>query len=86
MDTIVPWATKQYNLATAKELRAFGGSSFGGICTLCMGMRYPDAFGSLLVESPSLWIDDAKFLNTLKEYTGPWPQRMFLAMGDKVCS
>jgi hypothetical protein len=39
---------------------AFGGSSFGGIAALVEGMR-GDAgcgFGSLLVESPSLWIGE----------------------------
>lgn len=34
----------------------FGGSSFGGICALSMVLDHPGAFGSLLVESPSLWL------------------------------
>lgn len=38
------------------------GSSFGGICTLWACMHYPGRFGAALVESPSLWFADEKFL------------------------
>lgn len=39
---------------------AFGGSSFGGIAALVAGMKGAEGcgFGSLLIESPSLWIGE----------------------------
>lgn len=39
-----------------------GGSSFGGICTLWACMHHGDRFGAALVESPSLWFADERFL------------------------
>ena len=43
-------------------LTLLAGSSFGGICTLWACMHYPGRFGAALVESPSLWFADEKFL------------------------
>ena len=37
-------------------------------------MTLPDAFGAVLVESPSLWIAEERFLNELLVYIGAWPQ------------
>lgn len=37
-------------------------------------MTLPDAFGAVLVESPSLWIAEERFLDELLAYIGAWPQ------------
>jgi enterochelin esterase-like enzyme len=49
-----------YPVSSDPQDRAFGGSSFGGIAALVAGMRGAEkcGFGSLIVESPSLWIGD----------------------------
>jgi|AntRauMFilla1563_2_1112583.scaffolds.fasta_scaffold87059_1 hypothetical protein len=40
----------------------------------------------MLIESPSFWIANGKFLDDIREHKGKWPQRMFLAMGGKEYS
>ncbi|KAK3236549.1 hypothetical protein CYMTET_53316, partial [Cymbomonas tetramitiformis] len=82
VETIVPAVSEKYGASTDSAKTSFGGSSFGGICGLYMAMRYPEAFGSVLVESPSFWMDDAKVLDVLSEYSGAWPERVFLASGE----
>ncbi len=82
---ILPYTEKAYGVSTDPALRVFGGSSFGGICALCCAVRHPGVFGGLLVESPSLWFGEERMLrNELPAYGGPWPQRMYLAMGTEV--
>ena len=63
-----------YGGSADPALNAFGGSSFGGICALRAATTLPDAFGAVLVESPSLWIAEERFLNELLAYIGAWPQ------------
>jgi hypothetical protein len=41
---------------------AFGGGSFAGVTALMAAMRLPHVFGSVLVESPSLWTGKGRFL------------------------
>ncbi len=36
---VMPWARTVYHVAPGPQRVAFGGSSFGGICTLCMCMK-----------------------------------------------
>ena len=59
---ILPWLQDEYGAAREAEHLAFGGSSFGGICALWASMHYPHVFGATLVESPSLWFAEEKFL------------------------
>ncbi|GAB4823020.1 hypothetical protein N2152v2_010066 [Parachlorella kessleri] len=87
LNEILPWLEDTYGVSTAAQHIAFGGSSFGGVCALWASMNHPDRIGAALVESPSLWIADEKFLREdLPQYRGPWPQRIFLAMGSKEYS
>ncbi|GFH32462.1 putative esterase, partial [Haematococcus lacustris] len=64
VEEVVPWLTQAYALSPRACDRILGGSSFGGIATLCAAMRYPQVWGASLVESPSLWIDKGNFLAT----------------------
>eukprot|EP00878_Enallax_costatus_P019424 GHUV01020494.1.p1 GENE.GHUV01020494.1~~GHUV01020494.1.p1 ORF type:complete len:681 (+),score=155.90 GHUV01020494.1:249-2045(+) len=75
-----------YGLSERTSERAMGGSSFGGIATLCAALRHPHVWGSSLVESPSLWIGEESFLNDIAQHTGPLPSRMFIGMGGKEFS
>ncbi|GIL61274.1 hypothetical protein Vafri_15689 [Volvox africanus] len=87
VDEILPYTERTYGVSSEPALRGFGGSSFGGICALCAALRHPGVFGSLLVESPSLWFADERLLkHDLPDFTGPWPARVFLAMGTKEYS
>lgn len=50
------------------------------------GSQMPDVFGRVLVESPSFWHAGGRFLEDVRRHTGPWPERMFLAMGTREYS
>ena len=77
----MPYAREFYGTTADPELVAFGGSSFGGICTLMAAMRRPGLFGAALIESPSLWVDEERILrHDLAEYRGVWPQRMYVCL------
>ena len=74
---VMPYARMMYGAASDPELVAFGGSSFGGICTLIASMRLPGLFGAALVESPSLWLAEERVLTEdIAQYKGAWPERM----------
>lgn len=87
LDTVVqqvmPWAQQTYHVTNQAAKVAFGGSSFGAICTLCLCLRYPGLVGSTLIESPSCWIDEGRwFQEVLLRHRGPWPDKVWLAMGE----
>ncbi|KAL6759990.1 Alpha/Beta hydrolase protein [Haematococcus lacustris] len=87
LDTVVqqvmPWAQQTYRVTNQAAKVAFGGSSFGAICTLCLCLRYPGLVGSTLIESPSCWIDEGRwFQEVLLKHRGPWPDKVWLAMGE----
>jgi predicted alpha/beta superfamily hydrolase len=41
---------------------AFGGGSFAGVTALLAAVTLPHVFGGILVESPSLWVGEGRFL------------------------
>ncbi len=81
-DEIMPKINGQFRTLTGPEHTAFGGSSFGGVITLHAAMTRPDLFGAILVESPSLWVEDGAFLQRVLKCK-QWPQRVYLAQGDR---
>jgi len=86
VESVLPFAENTYRCSTSPQRRAFGGSSLGGICGLCCAMKYHDVFGSILAESPSFWIKEGQFLEDMRQYSGPWPARLFMAMGTQEYS
>ena len=81
----MPLAQRLFGASADPRLVAFGGSSFGGICALAAAMRFsgrPEAVGGLLVESPSLWVAEGRFLREVAAFRGPWPRRLFVGMGS----
>ena len=51
--------------ATFPARVAFGGGSFGGVNALYASLHYPHVFGSILAESPSLWIAEGRFIEDM---------------------
>ena len=77
---LIPFITQHYHCSTDPQLMAFGGSSLGGVCALAMAMRHPQVFGSVLVESPSMWIGEERFLEVSRRRT-----RVFLPGVYRMC-
>ena len=55
---LVPELTAELPLVDSPVGRTLMGSSFGGVASVSTAARYPDVFGSLLLESPSLVFTD----------------------------
>ncbi|CAK9019560.1 unnamed protein product [Durusdinium trenchii] len=79
---LLPWAEQLFGVAPEASQRYFGGSSFGGICALYMAMRYPDHWAGVLVESPSFWAGNGRYMADVAQNEKGWPKRMYLAMGE----
>ncbi|MEM9558733.1 MAG: alpha/beta hydrolase-fold protein [Planctomycetota bacterium] len=81
VDELIPLINTRYRTENAPQHTAIGGSSFGAVITLHTIMTRPGVFGAALVESPSLWVGDGKLIDAIRQHQGPWPERMFIAMG-----
>lgn len=79
---VMPFVEKQFRVATGPRNTGLGGSSLGGLISLFTGMEYPEVFGRVLVESPSLFIVNRMMLK-LARRAKRWPEKMFLAIGTK---
>ncbi len=53
---------------------------------LYAALHYPHVFGSVLVESPSLWVAEGAVLRDMAGHTGPLPERLFLGCGTREYS
>jgi predicted alpha/beta superfamily hydrolase len=62
------------------EQRGIGGSSAGGLAAINAVVTRPGVFGLLLVESPSIYVDDAHILKAAAGVT-TWPSRIALGAG-----
>ena len=58
---LVPYLSERYPLLGGPGGRTLMGSSFGGIASFSTAVRYPDVFGSLLLQSASLVFTDIAF-------------------------
>lgn len=52
----------RYSVSSDPAKVAFGGGSFAGVAALYAALHYPHVFGAVLVESPSLWVAEGRFL------------------------
>lgn len=58
---LVPHLSERYPLLGAPSGRTLMGSSFGGIASLSTAVRYPEVFGSLVLQSASMVFTDIAF-------------------------
>jgi predicted alpha/beta superfamily hydrolase len=80
VDEVVPFIEGKYRVARNADLRGIGGSSAGGLAALYAVVTRPGVFGRLLVESPSIYIDEAHVLRDASGVT-TWPGRIALGAG-----
>lgn len=92
---LVPALTEELPLADTPVARTLMGASFGGVASVSTAARYPDVFGSLLLESPSLVFTDigqehgggavfdpvVKFVNRYRARPRRIVDRIFLTCG-----
>ncbi|MET7554389.1 enterochelin esterase [Streptomyces albidoflavus] len=57
-DTLLPWAEREYGVASAPERTVIAGQSAGGLTAAYAAFRRPDRFGLALSQSGSFWWPD----------------------------
>ena len=77
---MIPFVEARYRVAREPEQRGIGGSSAGGLAAINAVVTRPGVFGRLLVESPSIYVDDAHILKAAAGVT-TWPSRIALGAG-----
>ena len=92
---LVPELETQFPLISQPSGRALMGSSFGAVATLSTSVRYPDTFGSLLLQSGSFVFTDigddhgggpafdpvVKFVNRYRAKPTRVAERLFISCG-----
>lgn len=77
-----PFIDKNYRTNPEPKFNAIIGSSMGGLISLYIGLKYPDAFGRVGVFSPSLWFSP-KVFEYVSKYKRRTDQKIYLLAGEK---
>ncbi len=80
VDEVLPFVEARYRVDRDPAHRGIGGSSAGALAAINTVVTRPGVFGRLLVESPSIYVDDAHILKTAAG-VNTWPDRVFLGAG-----
>jgi predicted alpha/beta superfamily hydrolase len=78
-DEVMPFVNARYRTRTDIDGTGVGGSSYGALAALYTVVARPGVFGQLLVESPSIYVDDARILQ--EAASARWPARVYLGVG-----
>ena len=78
----MPAITGKYRIAPGRENTGVGGSSYGGMAALYVGISAPTVFGKVLAESPVLFPGNGKMVRETS-YLAMAPQKVFMAYGGK---
>lgn len=77
---VLPFINAHYRTLSDPAHTALGGSSLGGLSTAFVMMAKPGVFGRVLIESPSLTVDDDHIFRDVR-YVSQWPERIYLGVG-----
>ena len=80
VDEVIPFIEDHYRVARDPAGRGIGGSSAGALAAIYAVVARPGVFGRLLVESPSIYVDEAHILRDASKVS-TWPERIYLGAG-----
>jgi enterochelin esterase-like enzyme len=82
VNKLKPLIDKEYRTLPDAKNTAVGGSSLGGLISFMLAWNYTDIFSKAICFSPAFDIDEYKFINPVKSYTGPKkPLKIFINIG-----
>jgi predicted alpha/beta superfamily hydrolase len=55
MQEVMPFVQREYRALSDPQFTGIGGSSLGGLLSLYVGLKHPQAFGRIAALSPSVW-------------------------------
>jgi len=80
--TLKPYIDKNYRTRPERQFTGIGGSSMGGLISIYAGLMYPETLGRLLVFSPSLWVSDKIYFDSI-EFFNPLETKVYMYAGGK---
>jgi enterochelin esterase-like enzyme len=80
VDEVLPFVRARYRVRRDAEGMGVGGSSAGALAALYAVIARPGTFGRLLLESPSLYVDDFHVVRDAARVRS-WPSRIYLGVG-----
>ncbi|MDH3491091.1 MAG: alpha/beta hydrolase-fold protein [Gammaproteobacteria bacterium] len=94
VEDLLPFMNDAFPLTDSPAARCIMGASFGGVAALHAAWRYPEHFGSLLLQSGSFAFSDigrhrrgpvfdpvVRFMNEFREHPGRPADRIFMSCG-----
>ncbi len=81
VEEVKPFIDRTYRTRSEPEATGLGGSSLGGLVTICLGLWFPHIFGRLAVISPSVWWDNKVILGMVSSLEAKLPLRIWLDTG-----
>ena len=76
----LPLTEQRFRVRRERSGRTLGGSSYGALVSLYVAVQRPDLFANLLLESPSLYVDDQRVLDDAA-LTGVGVDRIYIGVG-----
>jgi predicted alpha/beta superfamily hydrolase len=83
VEELKPFVDRTYRTKPDPDHTGLGGSSFGGLVTLHLGLQRPDVFRRLAVVSPSVWWDKRVLLRSVNGLKSKPPLRLWVDIGTK---
>jgi enterochelin esterase-like enzyme len=80
VDEVLPFVDAHYRTIQDAAQRTLGGSSYGALAALYAVVVRPGVFGRLLLESPSLYVADARILQAVGD-AKRLPDRVYIGVG-----
>jgi predicted alpha/beta superfamily hydrolase len=80
VDEVLPFVEARYRIRRDAKSRGLGGSSAGALAAIYTVVTRSGIFGRLLIESPSIYVDDARILQDAASVAS-WPERIYLGAG-----
>jgi predicted alpha/beta superfamily hydrolase len=83
VEEIKSFVDREYRTRPERESTGLGGSSFGALVSLHLGLAYPDVFGKLALLSLALAWNDELILNQIKSLPAKPATRIWLDFGTR---
>jgi predicted alpha/beta superfamily hydrolase len=83
VEELKPFIDRTYRTRRDADSTGLGGSSFGGLVTMYLGLKRPETFRRLAVVSPSVWWDSRVLLKIVRDVKPHPPLKIWLDIGTK---
>ena len=80
--TLKPYIDRHYRTLPERQHTGIGGSSMGGLISIYAGLMYPEILGRLMIFSPSLWVSEKIYFDSI-EFFNPLDTKIYVYAGGK---